>query len=238
MIDTPPVPHGLFLFDIDGTLIHAGQAGLLAFQRAVREVLGEVSWPAELRFDGRTDPWIAKETLRLLGAEPSSEPTRLALLEAYVAHLPGEVARSTRFEVLPGVDRVLSLLEQGGAAIGLATGNLKIGARIKLERPDLWRRFSFGGFGCDHEDRAELTRQGLARGRAHASSARLRAAATTAQFVVGDTPRDVAAALATGATPIGVMTGSFSFEELRGAGAYHVYEDLHQLAETMERSLD
>jgi phosphoglycolate phosphatase-like HAD superfamily hydrolase len=212
----------LYLFDIDGTLISGDGAGRRAFERACREVLGVEGALVGLRLDGMTDPLILEHVFTTHLGRASTAAESRAVLETYVRHLAPEIATSA-YRVLDGVDEVLTFLELRGAAIGLATGNLEAGARIKLERGDLWRRFAFGGYGSDAGDRGELVRIGITRGLARLDGRRL---AREEIFVIGDTPRDVAAAHAAGAWAIGVATGSHDVDALRACGADAVYPTL------------
>jgi phosphoglycolate phosphatase len=146
-----------------------------------------------------------------------------AILATYLDALADEVARASAFRVLPGVDAVLRRLARvDGVAVGLGTGNLRRGAQLKLARAALDARFAFGGFGCDHEDRAELLRIGAARG-----AATLGVGVDDCRIVVvGDTPLDVAAARAIGAECVAVGTSGVALDVLRAAGATHVFADL------------
>jgi len=129
----------------------------------------------------------------------------------------GDVAK-----VLAGIEAALDASAAAGAAVGLGTGNLRDGARLKLSRVGLHERFAFGGFGCDDEARPALLRVGAERG-AQALGAPLGACRVV---VIGDTPRDVAAAQAIGAECIAVATGSFSTEALRACSPSWVFRDL------------
>jgi len=127
------------------------------------------------------------------------------------------------FQLHAGVIELLdALATHAEIAIGLGTGNIRPGARVKLAKLGVHDRFPFGGFGCDHEDRAEILRIGVARGAAHlgvgADECRI--------VVVGDTPRDVAAAQAIGAESLGVGTCGFTPEALRASGASWAFADL------------
>ena len=106
-----------------------------------------------------------------------------------------------------GIEAALALCHgRPGFAVGLGTGNVEEGARLKLDRVDLCRHFSFGGYGSDHADRAELLAIGARRGRA-----RLGVGDGPCRVVViGDTPKDIAAARAIGAESIAVATGSYT----------------------------
>jgi phosphoglycolate phosphatase len=218
---TPPSPT-ILLFDVDGTLLSAAGAGRRALERAFADCCGSARTLRDVRFNGMTDPGIVRAGLEGLGraVEP---PLVAAILDAYLELLPDELARATAFQVLPGVTALLDALrDRSGVAVGLGTGNLRAGARLKLERAGLDRYFSFGGFGSDHEDRAELLRIGAARG-----AARLGCRTGDCRvIVVGDTPHDVAAARAVGAASLAVTTGGVSLDELRAAGATWAFADL------------
>jgi phosphoglycolate phosphatase-like HAD superfamily hydrolase len=211
------------LFDIDGTLITTGGAGRRAMERAFEQVTGRPGALANTPLDGMTDRLIGRAGLTAVGHEVS-EAAIDAVLAAYLEILTDEVARVApeRYRVHRGMREAIRSATEQGAAVGLGTGNLRAGATIKLERVDLHASFSFGGFGCDAEARADLIRIGAERG---AASLGVDVAACRV-VVIGDTPRDVAAATAIGAETIGVGTGRFSPDELRVSGARFAFTDL------------
>lgn len=211
----------VLLFDIDGTLISAHGAGRRAFERAFADLAG----PGEhldFSFAGMTDRGIARQGLVAAGVEPA-EGTIDAVLDAYVRSLAEMMETWTKYTVFSGVVEVLDALDdQPKIAIGLGTGNVERGARIKLARGGLDARFDFGGFGCDAEDRAELIGIGARRG-----ADRLGVALEHCRVVViGDTVRDVAAAQAIGADCLAVATGGVDLAELTSRGATHCVADL------------
>lgn len=171
-------------------------------------------------FAGRTDPWIVAQALDHYGV--AREDGLVArVLDRYLEHLPNELRATTRFVVLPGVQALLAALrDQLGITLGLGTGNIEHGAYAKLRHAGLDGYFTFGGFGCDHADRAALLRKGRERGlqRHGIEDARV--------IVVGDTPHDVAAAHAIGAFAVAVCTGRFDRDTLGDAGADLVVDDL------------
>ncbi len=217
----------LLLWDIDGTLVLYRGVGRRAAESAFGDVFGidDVRERTEgVHFAGSTDSRILREMGVACGvAAAVFEERRAALRARYLALLAQEVAAFPRDPVLPGVRRVLeSLAAEPGARLGLLTGNYEPGARIKLERWGLHRYFPTGGFGDDHEDR-----------RIVASVARARAAAhhgidppPDRVLVIGDTVHDVACARANGFRAIGVCTGRTPREDLVGAGAHRVLDDL------------
>jgi phosphoglycolate phosphatase-like HAD superfamily hydrolase len=212
----------VLLFDIDGTLIHAGGAGRRAISRVFAERYGHPRLFDEVRFHGMTDRAIVRGALGRAGLD-CDEPTIDDICAAYLVALADEVPRSTGFKIHPGV---AELLEQLGrhdhVVIGLGTGNLREGARIKLEHARLMHHFAFGGYGCDDEDRPSLIGLGAERG-----ASRLGAPLADCRVVViGDTPRDVAAAQAVGANVVTVETGGFSSADLLAAGAQRSFVTL------------
>ena len=215
----------LFLFDIDGTLVLTGGAGIRALDRAFARVLALEGACRGYQAAGMTDPLIVEAiTTQQLGRGPTPAETT-AILEAYVGYLSEEVAATPRYRIMPGVDAALDAVCARGATVGLATGNVEAGARIKLERGGLWRRFPFGGYGSDAADRGLLVRRAIERGEAHAR----RRFAGHEVIVVGDTPRDVAAAHACGAFAVGVATGPDDLATLRAAGADVAFATLEEL---------
>ncbi len=215
----------VFLFDLDGTLLLTGGAGRRAFEDAFAAVTGRGDACAGFSFAGMTDRAIARAGLGALN-EPATESRIDALISAYLARLAAEVNESAGYRVMPHVRETLGILRGHAAfAVGLGTGNVRLGAEIKLQRGDLWRCFDFGGFGCDHEDRTEMLRIGAARG-----AAKLGVSESQCRTVViGDTVRDVAAAQGIGAECIAVGTGGVALDELIHAGATAAFADLAAL---------
>lgn len=213
------------LFDIDGTLISAGGAGRRAVELALGEVFAQLDVEFSLdsvEFAGRTDPWIVRTALGRYGVN-AEDALIDEVLQRYVAHLPRELELASAFEVLPGVLGLLTELSQReDVVLGLGTGNTKLAAYAKLARGGLDAFFSFGGFGSDHSDRAELLRTGLNRGLEKTGASRGEAKVV----VIGDTPHDVAAAHAIGADCVAVSTGGYDRAALEGAGARVVVSDL------------
>ena len=203
------------LFDIDGTLLHAGGAGAAAWQRAFRELHGVDADIEEHTHAGMTDPEIAEIVFREVIGRDGTDAERAEAIASYLTHLTDAVNESSGYRVLPGIEALLPKLVEQGVLLGIVTGNIESAAHAKLARGDLNRFFSFGGYGSDSRERTELTEKALERGGEVAGHA-LDKATTTA---VGDTPRDVTAGHGAGIRVVGVATGSYSVEELREAGA-------------------
>ncbi len=206
-------PIGAILFDIDGTLLTTGGAGASAWSKASQELHGERVDIERITESGMTDSAVARAALQaVLGRDPA--PAELDdLTAAYLRHLPEAVAASKKYRLSPGIVPLLERLSDEGMLLGLTTGNIEPAARIKLERGDLNRFFSFGGFGSDSNLRPELTRRGLERG-IEAGGGRL----SRDDFItVGDTPLDILAAHGIGIRIVGVATGLYAVEELAQA---------------------
>lgn len=215
----------LILFDIDGTLLHADGAARRAFGNALHEVFGR-DIPADGHsFAGKTDPQIARELLIAAGIDERRITEGLpALWRSYVERLPREISK-VAVRVLPGVNALLCALEQEAqrAERGLLTGNLRDGARIKMEAAGLpFERFGVGAFGSDYADRRELP--ALAVRRAEQSLGY--------QFrgkdvvVIGDTPADIACGEHLGVRTIAVATGGYSEADLAARGPDHLFANL------------
>jgi len=208
----------LLLFDIDGTLT-VGGPGKKAFGIALERTYGTAGPIVNHDFSGKTDPLLLRELLTAAGRAPSEiEAGRAPFWEVYLAELEARLPADP-VTVLPGVPELIgALAERRDVFLGLLTGNVRDGARLKLAARGLWERFPVGAFGCDHELRNELPRFALRRARARWGR-NFRAEDTV---VVGDTPRDVECGKAVGAVTVAVATGRFSAAELERARADRV----------------
>jgi phosphoglycolate phosphatase-like HAD superfamily hydrolase len=213
------------LFDIDGTLIVTGGTGRRSVNRAFDKLHGRADACDSFGFDGMTDRLIARTGLEAIAVEASPEAIDAWLAE-YLSALADEVARAdgARFRLLPGMQTAIVAALDAGMAVGLGTGNVREGARIKLERVGVHHHFRFGGFGCDAEARPEVIRLGAERGAAELGVP----LAQCRVVVIGDTPRDVHAAESIGAECIAVATGTYSVDQLRASGALHTFADFSE----------
>jgi phosphoglycolate phosphatase len=214
----------LVLFDIDGTLVLTGGAGVRAMNRALEAVFGHATGLEGIPVAGRTDWAILADAVRLFG-HALDAPMLADLQHRYVTNLAEEIVHPGhgRKGVMPGVREILDRLERrDDVLVGLLTGNFEDGARVKLGHFDLWRYFRCGAFGGDAADRNALVPLAVERAR----GCGLPQIADAEVLVVGDTPHDVLCAHAAGATAVAVATGSSSVEELRATGAEHVFQDL------------
>ena len=189
--------------------------------RAFKDLFGISDAFRNIPMAGRTDTWILSNAAAAHGVLSSALP---AFHDAYLAYLERELEPpNPRKAVMPGIRPLLdTLASRNDTYLALLTGNYQKAARLKLEHFDLWRYFPCGAFADDAADRNSLLPKALERIRACGGPA-VRSADV---IVIGDTPHDVACALAAGARPVGVATGSFSVQQLRESGAETVFEDL------------
>jgi len=190
----------LYLFDIDGTLLHARRSGARSFDAVFADHHGVAAACQGVRFGGKTDPALIDEIFSARLGRPPTPSERAAFLDAYLARLHQSLAEN-------GVDVLASVVEtlrwlagRPEVLLGVATGNVRAGADAKLTAAGLTEFFGFGGYGCDSHLRAELVAAAIARGRERTT--------VTEVVVVGDTIHDIRAARACGAVACAVATGS------------------------------
>lgn len=199
----------LLLWDIDGTLIASGGAGMRALQVALHRVFGVVGALDDIDFAGRTDLWIMRRIFEKFGL-PATAENFSRFFEGYVAALPTELA-NPQARVLPGVTALLTAVAaRPDLAQGLLTGNMRRGAAVKLAHHGLWDHFPFGAFADDSEFRNDLGPHALRRAREHTGAEFVSARV----WIVGDTPHDIACARAIGARALAVATGGHTVADL------------------------
>jgi phosphoglycolate phosphatase len=215
----------LVLFDIDGTLLRVGGAGALAVRDAMLEVYGETGQIGGYRMGGRTDPQIVRELLTGAGYSLEDVEARLdALWEVYLRNLRRELERNP-IRPLPGVVELLDRLERSGdpTVLGLLTGNLMEGARLKVEAAGLgFDRFRVGAYGSDHWQRPELPAVAAQRAREKTGID----FAGKEIVIIGDTPFDISCGAHLGVRTIATATGQHSADDLATHGPDYVFDDL------------
>jgi phosphoglycolate phosphatase len=210
----------LFLFDVDKTLVDSRGAGSRAMNLAFAQLFGIDQGFAGIGFAGRTDTAIFRDAVGVHSLDGEFPALLARFQETYYSALPRTLAE-VQAHALPGVHELVEGLQAAPEAfLGLATGNFRQAARLKLEPFGLYDFFLAGGFADDSEDRAELVAIAIER-LAEASGG----PGAREVYVVGDTPLDIAAAEANGARSIAVATGFFSVDELTTAGADVVFPD-------------
>lgn len=227
----------LVLFDIDGTLLNSGGMGRAAMQRALGLVFGSPGNPS-YRYDGKTDKQIVRDVMRMEGHSDDHIDSRMTkLIDTYLEGLR-QGAKSGKFNVRPlqGVPEILDALdERDDVILGLLTGNVEPGARIKLTAagidPD---RFKINAFGSDHEHRPELP----AIAQRRAGEALGLDIAGDRLVVIGDTPADIECGRSLGARAIGVASGHYTVEQLEAHRPYAVFPSLGDTEKVLDTILN
>lgn len=223
----------LLLWDIDGTLIASGGAGMRALRTGLHAAFG-VDGPLDhIEFAGRTDPWMMRQVFQSFNL-PATAENFARFFSCYAAALPAAL-HHPQARVLPGVRALLTALAaRGDVAQGLLTGNMKVGAKAKLMHHGLWESFAFGAFADDSEHRNELGPHALRRAREHHGVA----FAATHTWIIGDTPHDIACGRAIGARTLAVATGGSTLEELRHHQPTAAVSDLSNTADILKIVLE
>ena len=216
----------LALFDIDGTLVHTGGAGIKAFAKAFATEFNARDGVEKISFAGRTDVNLVREFFGLHRIAATPENFR-RFFENYVFWLDQTVAQSnggTCRGVLKFIDGLLSL--PNPPVLGLLTGNIRLGAEIKLRRYNLWDVFETGAFADDGEDRNQIAMAALERG-SRVLGRRLHGEEI---LVVGDTSHDIRCGQFIGARTLAVATGGAKLDELKKHQPDWAVEDLTQIS--------
>lgn len=218
----------LVLFDIDGTLLTAGGAGGRAVRDAMVEVYGQTGRIAGYSMGGRTDPQIVRELMTAAGYPLEEIDARMdALWTAYLRNLRVAVTQSP-VTPLPGVPALLDRVEASGdpMVLGLLTGNVKEGARIKVDAAGLgFGRFRVGAYGSDHWRRPELPAVAARRAREKTGIG----FAGKEIVIIGDTPFDISCGAHLGVRTIATATGGFSRDDLAAHHPDYLFDDLSDL---------
>jgi len=211
----------LILFDVDQTLIYTNGAGRKSFERALEKMFGISNGLHGVSLSGRTDKSILygaleeKKLHHLLTPDVENQ-----FWDHYLRSLPEHLKTSKNSKILDGIVELLTILsETPNVFTGLLTGNIKRGAKTKLEYFDLWKYFPVGAFGDEHPDRNEVAKIALERSRRHFKEH----FSVENVFVVGDSFNDIECAKAIGARSIIAATGSHSYEELHSKKPYSLF---------------
>jgi phosphoglycolate phosphatase len=218
----------LFLFDVDGTLVTARGAGRLAIGHALSSTYGTTGPIEAYDFRGKTDQRIVWDLMQGAGLDDGRIADGLAAcFEAYVGELQRLIGDGSRVTIMPGVgDLVRMLSARPDAVVGLLTGNIEPGARVKLAPTGLWDLFRVGAFGSDDMDRRRLP--AIACERAWRVTGRRFAFEQVT--IIGDTPLDVDCARACGAVAVAVATGFHPAEDLQACAPDLFFSDFADVA--------
>ena len=214
----------VLLFDIDGTLLLSGGAGMRALDRAFEKITGSPNGMNDVIPDGKTDYLIVEEAFRMNFPDMKygKEETEI-ILNYYLEFLEEELINSKNFRLMPGVPEILdSCRENDDILLGLATGNLEKGSELKLRHADLWDYFKFGGYGSDAIDRTDVVKAAIQK----ATAISKEPIELKQIFVIGDTPNDIICAHEAGVKAIGVGAARYSCRELLHHKPDFLLEDL------------
>jgi phosphoglycolate phosphatase len=216
----------LVLFDIDGTLVHTGGAGTAAFSRTFSHVFGLHNGAERIKFAGRTDVSLVREFFRIHGLSETEENFQ-KFFDNYAFWLEYVIERCTGGECAGITKFITELIElPQPPMLGLLTGNIQLGAQIKLRHFGLWDYFEMGGFADDSEDRNHIAMAAFERGRRvldpHLHPQEV--------VVIGDTPFDVRCGKFIGAKTLAVATGGSKYAELKNHDADWTVENLTQIS--------
>jgi len=225
----------LVLFDIDETMLNSAGAGRRALGRALSQIFGVPEDLSQVKMSGKTDPQICREILS--AAEIADEHIEKHLPQVwsiYPDFLQEEVAQSSGYTLLEGVSELLeSLNDKPAISLGLLTGNIEPGARIKLERFQLNKYFRIGAYGSDSADRMQLP--------AVAAQRANEVFATSFEpkqiVIIGDAVNDVKCAQGFGAVSIAVNTGKTTRAELEALQPDYLFASLSETKKVLKAIL-
>lgn len=219
----------VLLFDVDGTLIRAGGSGRKALNRAAERLYGVKNACSELSLAGRTDLYNFGAAYAYATGKRPSRAAVERLHREYLRHLPFYVRAALRdgtYRVPPGLKTLLKRLSRDERVLlGLGTGNMEKGARIKLDPSGFNAYFLFGGYGSDAFHRHALLRKAVSRAKTLAREPFGR----DDVYVIGDTPLDVAAGKKAGYKTVAVGTGFAEWKELKASKPDHLARDYKDL---------
>lgn len=225
----------LILFDIDGTILSGGKLWRDCFVGALQASYPGVEFRS-ISFSGKTDGQICAEILRTGGIpEDEIQASWPQVIDRYLdlatEHLP---RRRDEIQVFPGVEEVITrLCQEPGVVMGLLTGNVRRGAKLKLGAVGLDHYFDFGVFGDDHMDRYQLPRLAVERAKQdrglHFSGKEI--------VIIGDTIHDVNCGKSIGVRSIAVGTGHVDQNELRSHGPDYYFETLADVEQVLDAIL-
>ncbi len=221
----------LVLFDIDGTLIRSGGAGVRAFGQTFATEFDLPHATEKVVFAGRTDVSLVRQVLAQNGIAETPENFKRFFdrypywLDHYLNHLPGGPCE--------GVLDFIAALEAHSKApmLGLLTGNIRLGAELKLQRYNLWNHFVMGAFADDHEQRNCIAGIAHQRGEQFLK----RKLSGNEILVIGDTAHDIECGKSIGANVLAVATGGVPLAELNAHTPTWAVQDLTDIS--VERAL-
>ena len=219
------MPKKYLLFDIDGTLINTGGAGLKAMKSTVKSIFGNEELLKDYSFAGKTDSQIMNDMVRRSGLDDNPETLSKLLEQTYIEKLKTNLKNSGNFRTYPNVNELLdNYQKKEDYELALLTGNFETGAKLKLEHAGLWKYFKWGVFGNLSEDRVHLAKDAL-----ETITEKEKKVNTKNIFIVGDTTNDIRCGKAIDATTIAFTSGFEPEEKLHACSPDFMVSDFSQL---------
>lgn len=222
----------LVLFDIDETLISSDGAGRRAIGQAIAKLFNVDIRQISVSLSGKTDPQILHEILKTASMTEEEVEERMSeILDIYISLLQEQIDQSKKYIIHNGIPQILNCLkEEAHTHLGLLTGNIEKGARMKLERCSLNDYFPIGAYGSDSANRMDLPEIAVDRGTKHYKLKFLPEEVT----IIGDSIYDVMCAKGYGAKSLAVNTGSTNRQLLEEQKPDYLFDDLSDLDAVME----
>ena len=213
------------LFDIDGTLVNTGGAGLKAMRSTVKNILGNEDLLIGYSFAGKTDAQIMNDMIRKSELDDKLEEMSKLFEQTYIENLKTNLKKSDNFRIYPNVNELLDLYQKNESyELALLTGNFETGAKLKLEHANLWKYFKWGAFGNLSEDRVQLAKDAL-----KTITEKEEMINTKNIFIIGDTTNDIRCGKAIDATTIAFTSGFEPEKKLRTQNPDFMVSDFNQL---------
>ncbi|MDR3593061.1 MAG: haloacid dehalogenase-like hydrolase [Negativicutes bacterium] len=222
----------ILFWDIDGTLVRTGKAGLYAFVEATRQLFGKQPDFSRITTAGMTDCYIASRIIFEITGRDASDSEIAELVGRYEELLPLHLAEKSGYAI-PPVTEILARLDANPDYISLLlTGNTVAGAKAKLTVYELAHYFDFSAsaFGDSCQNRSEVAARALGHLRGKHPEVGL-----ADVYVIGDTPNDIRVGKEMGARTVAVATGTFSLQELAAHSPWWVVNALPSAAEFVDK---
>jgi phosphoglycolate phosphatase-like HAD superfamily hydrolase len=212
----------LLLFDIDGTLLSAHGAPKEAMSAVLARRYERFQYDQTYDFSGRTDPQIVEHLLQYDNRKYTDDLIKKILRE-FCVELDQVMMNGKKPEIHPGVEKLIQeLAKNENVCLGLVTGNVSAGARIKLKAVELHPYFPIGGYGDDSKHRNDLPP--IAKERAEKHYGQIFTSSDI--WIIGDSIYDVECAQKNGFRCLAVSTGKTSKERLMAAKPEYLEDDL------------
>jgi phosphoglycolate phosphatase-like HAD superfamily hydrolase len=218
---TPRAVKALLLFDIDHTLLKGSYTHREAFNAGLKEVFGIAGNVEAVNPHGKTDWQIIIDVLAQNGVDEKTASKGIEACMAVMARVFTLLVNHERLVVIDGVHELLETVHSRSLGLGLVTGNIESIAWEKLSRAGIKEHFHFGGFGSDHRVRSKLVDIAMER-----AKKRYAGLSPSPVFLIGDTPRDIAAGREAGVCTVAVSTGVYTQDELQSHGPDYVVQSL------------